>query len=49
MDNKFLTRQEKEALLLSSLELEQDEQSLNQLFDQLDDLIHSCQIFENDY
>lgn len=44
--NNISTRQEKEALLLSSLELEQDEQSLNQLFDQLDDLIHSCQIFE---
>lgn len=47
--NNISIRQEKEALLLSSLELEQDEQSLNQLFDQLDDLIHSCQIFENDY
>ena len=47
--DKNLSRQEKEALLLSSLELEQDEQSLNQLFEQLDELIHSCQIFENDY
>lgn len=49
MDNKFSNRQEQEALLLSSLELEQDEQSLNQLFDQLDELIHSCQIFESDF
>lgn len=48
MNNQEITKQEQEALLLSSLESEQDEQKLNELFQQLDELIHSCQVFEYD-